>query len=170
MKIFLNRNVKVPSIGTSNSVGIDFYVPQMDPEFLNDFRKINDVNNYILVLSPDIMSIKINPHSIIKIPSGVHVRLPQNTALLLHDKSGISTKNGLTKVAGVIDEDFEDEVVICLLNYTNEIQVIEEGIKIIQGILINKLQLSIECETSLEDLYKDFNSDRVGGFGSTGKF
>lgn len=94
------REVKDPSIGTRGSAGIDFYVPEFNEEFLHSM-----LNKNLQLISTnfnmDEKCIKLNPHQRVLIPSGIHVRLPLNHALIAFNKSGVSTKKGLDVLACV---------------------------------------------------------------------
>ena len=175
MKIVKVRNVKTPSIGTTNSIGIDFFVPEFDDKFMDDFFVINPLENATLYHTRNddgsyYSTIRVFPHSIVKIPSGIHIRIEDNQALMFNDKSSIATKRGLTKVAGIVDSDYKEEIMFVLLNYTNKEVSIEQNEKIIQGIITTKVVNEVYEFTDLNTLYEGMNSNRTGGFGSTGKF
>lgn len=164
MKIFKNKEVKTPLISTTTSVGIDFYVPNKSEEFINHFNKLNYSSSAFYNGSV----ITVNPHCKVSIPSGLHIRISEDLALILHDKSSIAINSELTKIAGVIDSDYKDEMIFCLINYSNIPQTIKLNEKIIQGILIKKVQTEILEETNLNEMYANLDSNRDGGFGSTG--
>lgn len=142
MKISKIKNVKTPSRGTDKSAGIDFYIP-------------NDFITTILL-----------PGESIKIPSGIKVSIPENYVMIAFNKSGIAL-SGLTVGACVIDEDYQGEIHIHLINHTNFNIDIIAGKKITQFILLPVLYDSIEVVD--DDLLFLTKTDRgSGGFGSTG--
>lgn len=135
------RNVKDPSYGTKGSAGIDFYVP-------NDFQEIG-----------------IPPGCDILIPSGIKVELPDDTALIAFNKSGISTKNRLQVGACVVDSDYTGEIHLHLFNWGNSISFISPGQKLVQFVLLPYYQATLY--QSIDDFFKE-TERKDGGFGSTG--
>jgi len=157
------RNVKSPNRGTPQSAGIDFFVPEYDEKFINDLKlknpKLHAYNDRIIVSS----------HSRVLIPSGIHVRIPENTALIANNKSGVATKKGLVFGASVVDSDYQGEFHLHLINTTDSAVEIMFGEKILQGLLMPILMPMPEEVESLDALYTNHESDRgSGGFGSTG--
>ena len=138
------RDVKDPSYGTKGSAGIDFYVP-------------NDLSNK--------KSIAVYPGDSILIPSGIKVELPDDTALIAFNKSGVSTKQCLQVGACVVDSDYRGEIHLHVFNYSNLIQYIEPGQKLVQFVLLPYHQAVL---IPLRD--GDFSTTErgEGGFGSTG--
>jgi dUTP pyrophosphatase len=141
MKVQRIRDVKLPSRGTSASAGIDFFVP-------NDFEP---------------KTLKIGEHTLI--PSGVKVQVPEGHAMVAFNKSGVATKNGLIVGACVVDEDYEGEVHLHVINVTDGEVAINPGMKLTQFVL-----LPVNYSTP-EEVYQleSRNTERgSGGFGSTG--
>ncbi len=134
------RDVKDPSYGTKGSAGIDFYVP-------------NDITTISLY----------SGHSAL-IPSGIKVELPDETALIAFNKSGVCTKQFLQVGACVVDCDYRGEIHLHVFNYSNEIQFIRPGQKLVQFILMPYHQATlIETRQSFDETERG-----EGGFGSTG--
>jgi dUTP pyrophosphatase len=108
--------------------------------------------------------VKIKPGEIARIRSGVAMEIPEGFVGLCWDKSGISMKNGIKVLAGVIDAGFRGELVMGVINLGNKEYVFEKGHKVMQ-MLIQPVEIAeiIECE-NLSD-----TSRGEGGFGSTGK-
>lgn len=141
MKIQKIRNVKTPARGTKQSAGIDFYVPE------------------------DFASVVLQPGESVLIPSGIKVQVPTGYMLTAFNKSGVATKNGLSVGACVVDEDYEGEVHLHLVNVSSFNTLIEPGKKIVQFILIPVNYEDVEVVEELESR----NTERgAGGFGSTG--
>lgn len=115
-------------------------------------------------------SIQILPGSKVLIPSGVHVKLPENVILNAENKSGIASKRGLIKGAQVIDVDYEGQIHINLMNPTSNSVYIKPGDKIVQFVPYFMPNMFESKEYfSKEELYKDSESIRgEGGFGSSG--
>ncbi len=108
----------------------------------------------------------IEPNSIKLIPGNVIVEVPKGYALIIASRSSTPRKHGLTKPhgIGVIDQDYcgnDDEVLIQVLNFTDEPVKIEKGTKIAQGLFVRVDQFEFEEVDEVK-------SDSRGGFGSTG--
>lgn len=154
------RDVKSPSRGTAQSAGVDFFVP-------------NDWNNG----QPRV----VLPGDRVLIPSGIKVNIPIGHALIAFNKSGVATKTGLIVGACVVDEDYQGEIHISMIN-TNEtkeymadgnyvtdtgIVTITPGEKLVQFLLI-PVNYANTLEVLTEELYTESTERGEGGFGSTG--
>lgn len=161
MKIFKVRNVKTPNRGTKVAAGIDFFVPEKDSFYIK--------NPSTGELKGPFEQYTVFPQESILIPSGIKARVPEGFALVAFNKSGVSTKKNLIKGAEVVDEDYQGEIHIHIINSGSESQIIEAGDKLIQFSLIAQNYESIEEVESESSLFEQMESDRgVGGFGSTG--
>ena len=141
MKILKTRNVKLPSRGTPSSAGIDFYTP-------NDFETAS-----------------LKPGQSVLIPSGIKVQVPRGYALIAFNKSGVAVKQCLSVGACVVDEDYEGEVHLHMINTSDKDQVITTGQKLVQFVLIPVAYFDIE---EVEELQSRNTERGEGGFGSTG--
>ena len=145
MKFLKLRDVKSPSRGTSQSAGIDFFVP-------NDFEYRT-----------------LSPGSSVLIPSGIKANIPSDHVFIAFNKSGVSTKKGLSVGACVVDEDYQGEIHIHLINVSDQSVTINPGEKIIQFLLLPIIYESIEIVESEESLWEGKSTERgESGFGSTG--
>lgn len=141
------RNVKSPTRGTKLSAGIDFFIPE-------DW---NDHKPYVIGPGEDVL-----------IPSGIKAKVPEGYALIAFNKSGIATKQKLIVGACVVDEDYQGEIHIHLINTSKTMGVtIGPGMKITQFILI-PVDYAMPEEVDLDDLYVEATARGEGGFGSTG--
>ena len=96
------------------------------------------------------------------VKTGVRFALPNNCAGFIWDKSGIA-KSGVHALAGVIDNGYRGEIIVNLINLSNNIYTIAPGQKIAQ-IVIQKMEIPELQEVKIEN-----NTDRSeNGFGSTG--
>jgi len=138
------KNVKSPVRGHDTDAGIDFFVPE------------------------DFGAVTLEPGQDILIDAGVRVVVPKGYALIFKEKSGVATKRKLTIGACVVDSDYRGNVHLHLFNNGTEIQLIEAGDKIVQGLVVPVSLCSTE-EVSGE-VYEEYcNTERGdGGFGSTG--
>ena len=85
------------------------------------------------------------------------------------NNSGIATKKGLIVGACVVDEDYQGEIHLHVINASNERVSIEPGEKLVQMLLIPVFYDILEEVNSEEELFGGEQTDRgQGGFGSTG--
>jgi dUTP pyrophosphatase len=106
------------------------------------------------------------------IKTGIKVILPYNTYGRIASRSGLSFKNGIEVGAGVIDEDYRNELMVILHNHSDNDFIVEEKARIAQ-IIIEKVVFPItiieDYNGSIRTTNKCIRSIRgLGGFGSTG--
>jgi dUTP pyrophosphatase len=160
MKYTKIREVKSPSRGTEQSAGIDFFVPTE----WNGGEPLS-----------------VEPGGRVLIPSGIKVNVPSGYALIAFNKSGIASKTGMVVGACVVDEDYQGEVHINMINTNQPTEqfdgtvyaanpgyvAITPGDKLVQFILVPVNYTNPE-EVSMEELYSEVSERGEGGFGSTG--
>lgn len=106
----------------------------------------------------------IAPSQRVTIKTGISLEIPEEYVGLIWPRSGMSVKNGIDVLAGVVDSGYRGEIKVCLLNTSREWMDIKEGDRIAQ-ILFQKVP-----HFQLQEVEILQNSDRgEGGFGSTGK-
>ena len=160
------RDVKSPSRGTSKSAGIDLFIPVFNEKFWKDFYEENKkVGHYFKENEKDF--IIIPPHEECLIPSGIKVNIEENRILFAANKSGIASKKGVIKLAEIVDEDFQGEIIITLKNTTEDFVKLEQNQKIIQLVEI-PVYYSEVVEVNIENLYEKKSERGEGRFGSTG--
>lgn len=100
-------------------------------------------------------------------PTGiaVHIRAPIYCAKI-YPRSGLSTKHGivLANTVGIIDADYQGQIMVCLLNRSDRAYEIQPGERIAQMVLE-----PIERFKFVEVDEFDASERGAGGFGSTGK-
>ena len=136
----LYKQFKLPMRATKASAGYDFINPE---------------------------KISIKPKEIIYIKTGIKVQMQDDEVLILANRSSNAKKKGLVKITGigVIDADYynnlgnEGEISFAFMNITDKEIIIEAGEKLGQGIFTKYLLVDNDNTTT----------ERVGGFGSTGK-
>jgi dUTP pyrophosphatase len=136
-------------------------VKKVDPEAkLPSYANLHDAGMDLFALE----EVKIKPGEIARIRSGIAVEIPEGHVGLCWDKSGLSMKNGIKVLAGVIDAGFRGELVMGVINLGKEEYTFEKGHKVMQ-MLIQPVQIAdiIEAKELSETLRGE------GGFGSTGK-
>lgn len=174
MKFAKTLSVKSPERGTEFSAGLDFFVPDNDD--LGLFRSALALKN------PDIHIMAkgffIAPGQHYRIPSGIRVNMETSKvfkykenegyglALICDNKSSVS-ELGITVRAKIIDQDYQGEIHLSVMNTTSEPIFIEYGLKLIQMLIHIVIIEDFEEETN--DMLFNFISERGEGcFGSTG--
>ena len=111
--------------------------------------------------------INLFPNERALIRTGLIFDIPPGYSMRLHSRSGMALKYGLVlgNGEGIIDEDYVLETKVIMINTSAESVKIYHGDRIAQGEVVSCLQM---------DIYETFEkpgqkTDRVGGFGSTGK-
>ena len=166
------RDVKSPVRGTEEAAGIDFFVPNYNEQFKNDFEAKNPDIWYSIFdeqVETPYMWIILKPHQRVLIPSGVKTWMEPGTALIAANKSGVATKKGLIFGAQVVDSDYAGEVHISVINTSEEQVIIKTGEKLIQFIHTPVLLTPLD-EVDAEE-FERLHSESLrgtGGFGSTG--
>ena len=161
MKYIKIRDVKSPSRGTPHSAGIDFFIP-------------NEWNNS--------EPYHLRPGGSLLIPAGLKLKVPNGHALIAFNKSGVATKKGVIVGACVVDEDYQGELHLHIINTNQHIESFGEtayssdpgfvdiipGEKLMQFIIVPVNYVDpIEVQT-LEELFPEESQRGEGGFGSTG--
>lgn len=95
--------------------------------------------------------------------TGVHIETPPNHVTLVKSKSGLYIKNGIT-VTGVVDEGYDGEIVVKLLNHGPHDVPFCAGDKIAQLVIMPVIYPEFEQVDEIGS--GDRGSD---GFGSTGR-
>lgn len=99
------------------------------------------------------------------IPTGLYIAIPDGYEAQIRPRSGLAIKRGLTIVntPGTIDSDYRGEILVPMINLSNEPQMIADGERIAQ-MIISKYEKIEWC--MVDDLQE---TDRgIGGFGHSG--
>jgi dUTP pyrophosphatase len=109
--------------------------------------------------------IKLLPMQRMLVPTGLFIELPENHEAQIRPRSGLSIKQGITCVnaVGTVDADYRGELMVPLINLSQDIQLIQHGDRIAQMIIAKVEKASWQVVSAVEA------SERgAGGFGSTG--
>jgi len=98
------------------------------------------------------------------IKTGISLDMPDNLAGLIWPRSGLSVKQGIDVLAGVIDAGYRGEIMVCLYNTSDEDVEIKHGDRIAQMIFQEVPVISLQLREKLGSSQRGSN-----GFGSTGK-
>ena len=173
------REVKSPGKAHPTDAGIDFYVPNekaWDDEFKDMVVKYSrnkvyfeqDGTSFYGLKFDGKNALEVSPNAHVAIPSGIKTIIPHGLAMMMVNKSGIATKLKLDHSACLIDSEYRDELIFCFFNHNTEPVRIEPGMKITQGLIVPVINLNIQ--EVLNCVYDDMGkeTDRGGGFGSSG--
>lgn len=173
MNIYMTktREVTLPTRAHSIDAGIDFYMPKIDGQLINDLLSKNPSNQCFRIIREGSGEpyIELDPGKRILIPSGIKVSVPIGSGLIAANKSGLSSNFGIQFTAQVVDPGYTGEVHIGIINLGQESFIIKSGQKLIQ-FLHTPLFSSTPVEVSNER-YAEITSGaerKEGGFGSTG--
>ena len=130
-------------------------------------RAYQDALGYDLYALEDVLIPAVDENGGIgtaKIRTGIAIELPPMWGAFIKDRSSVATKRRLTVVAGVIDNDYRGEIIVCLENHSGRPQKIKAGEKIAQLIPIPIANFEV---FEVSDLSKTNRGEK--GFGSTGR-
>ena len=101
------------------------------------------------------------------IPTGIFIELPKGYEAQIRPRSGLAAKHGITVLnsPGTIDADYRGEIMVLLINLSNEYFSVKPGMRIAQMVIArheqaNFLDFDVLSETERGD----------GGFGHSGNF
>jgi dUTP pyrophosphatase len=98
--------------------------------------------------------------------TGIAIRLPPLTEAQIRPRSGLALKHGITvlNTPGTIDEGYQGEIKVLLINHSQEVFHVVKGMRIAQMAIVPILRPQIEVLTT-ENPSTTRGAD---GFGSTG--
>ncbi len=111
--------------------------------------------------------ITVSPNERVFINTGLAIEiLEPNIAGFIFSRSGLGTKEGLvvTQGVGIIDPDYRGEIIVSLLNISQQQKTIFKGERIAQLLFLPAYQAEIIISETLSPSKRG-----AGGFGHTGK-
>ena len=114
----------------------------------------------------------IQPGTSVLVPTGCQFAIPHGYMLEVKNKSGVAHKRQLLVGACVVDSGYEGEVFVNLHNIGSEIQYLEPGDKIAQGVVVPVVPVRFMASDTpnIYEWYPITISNRgSGALGSTGK-
>ena len=99
------------------------------------------------------------------VPTGLYIALPEGYEAQIRPRSGLALKHGITvlNTPGTVDADYRGEIMVLLINFSNEPFIVKDGERIAQMIVAKHEQVSFELTETLDE------TDRgAGGYGHTG--
>ncbi len=109
--------------------------------------------------------IDIEPGKTVIIPTGLALSIPKGFEIQIRPRSGLAAKKNVSvlNTPGTIDADYRGEIKVILINLSNKIFKVENGLRIAQMVVAPVVKAKLEEVDVLS------NTERgVGGFGSTG--
>lgn len=140
--LIIRGNGKLPSYQTLNSAGADLY-------------------------SANYLDIVINPMERKLIPTGLFFNIPEDAEAQIRPRSGLSLKKGIISVLGTIDSDYQGEIGIIVMNYSNESFTVECGDRLAQ-IVFNGNGGLFQAEWNEVQDFSTVTERGNKGFGHTG--
>lgn len=96
--------------------------------------------------------------------TGISMAIPEGYVGLIWDKSGVSIKKGQKTLAGVVDSGYRGEVLVGMVNLSDETYTFKKGDKVAQMLIQKVESIHIEEVDELDDTERGEK-----GFGSSGK-
>ena len=135
----LNEFAKIPSKSHEDDIGYDLYA---DGEYVS------------------------KPSKVILVQLGISIQLPENIGGFVLPRSGLASKYLIAPInsPGLIDPGYTGELMIPLMNYSDETYTVTKHERVAQLVVISTGTITFDEVSDLDE------SDRSsGGFGSTGK-
>ena len=110
-------------------------------------------------------SVVLEPFERRLIPTGLHIALPVGFEAQIRPRSGLALKHGVTVLnsPGTVDADYRGEVMVLLINLSQEEFVINDGERIAQMVIARHEQGIMEIVDELDETERG-----TGGYGHTG--
>lgn len=96
-------------------------------------------------------------------PTGLAVEIPPGWYGRVAPRSGLAARHGVDTLAGVVDSDYRNELLVLLINLGDEPANFKAGDRIAQLII----ERAAACDYAWAEELSE--TERGGGFGSTGK-
>jgi len=113
-------------------------------------------------------STEISPWERAMIPTGLYFELPESYEIQVRPRSGLAAKHGITvlNTPGTVDRGYNGEIVVILINLSNEPFMVNNGDRIAQAV-ISPVISGRWCKLTRKNILSN-TSRGDGGFGSTG--
>lgn len=99
------------------------------------------------------------------VPTGLHIALPDGYEAQMRPRSGLALKHGITvlNTPGTVDADYRGEIMVLLVNFSNEDFVVKDGERIAQMVIAQYAKATFESVEVLDETERG-----EGGYGHTG--
>ena len=99
------------------------------------------------------------------VPTGLHIALPEGYEAQIRPRSGLALKHGITvlNTPGTVDADYRGEIMVLLVNFSNEPFTVNDGERIAQMVIAKHEKVDFELVDTLDETERG-----AGGYGHTG--
>ena len=99
------------------------------------------------------------------VPTGLHIALPEGYEAQIRPRSGLALKHGITvlNTPGTVDADYRGEIMVLLVNFSNEPFTVKDGERIAQMVIAKHEKVDFELVDTLDETERG-----AGGYGYTG--
>ena len=99
------------------------------------------------------------------VPTGLHIALPEGYEAQIRPRSGLALKHGITvlNTPGTVDADYRGELMVLLVNFSNEPFIVKDGERIAQMVIAKHENVCFELVDTLDETERG-----TGGYGHTG--
>ena len=99
------------------------------------------------------------------VPTGLHIALPEGYEAQIRPRSGLALKHGITvlNTPGTVDADYRGEIMVLLVNFSNEPFSVKDGERIAQMVIAKHEKVDFELVDTLDETERG-----AGGYGHTG--
>ena len=148
------------------SIDVDAKLPtKKDGDIGWDIYCVPDENwHKVYGLNKEELYFELSPGKSHVFRTGISMEIPDGYAGLLWDRSGLSAKFGVHRLAGVIDSSYRGEIMVCLINLGESTVTISKHDRIIQMIIQEEIKCQIEWAEELTTSERE-----AQGFGSSGR-
>jgi len=145
VRVFRTRpNAKLPNRAHKTDAGMDFFFCPVEGA-----------------------AVRIAPGQSVLLETGVKMEVPPSCMLQIMNKSGIASKKHLITGACVVDEGYTGEIFVNLHNIGTDVEFIEPGQKVAQGVFV-KIEKPQLWEIESDNIYGQQTMRGDGALGSTG--
>jgi dUTP pyrophosphatase len=145
-------------------MGVQVLVTRLDPNLpLPNYAKAGDAGADIVSR----IDIELAPGERALVPTGISIALPDGFVALVHPRSGLAIKHGVTMVnaPGTVDAGYRGELQVILINHDPR-----ESVSFKRGDRIAQLVIQRVERAEFIEVNSLPGSERAGdGFGSTGR-
>ena len=135
------------------------YVKKLSDTAILPARQTQDAAGFDIAANEDIT---VEKHNRALVKTGIAIQIPEGTYARIAPRSGLALKKQIDIGAGVVDHDYRGEIGVVMFNHGDADFVINKGDSIAQ------LILERICEQNFAKVNQLIDTDREGGFGSTG--
>lgn len=160
--------VKTPVYGTQDAACFDIACHLDGVESVKVFTPQNEkITRYVETDVDGTPYILIRPFERVLIPTGLVLDIPTGYFVELNPRSSTPLKEGLTiaNCTGIIDADYVEQLFAVGYNISQVPLKVKNGERVVQA----RLEEVKQVEFVVLDEKPQVKTDRVGGFGSTGK-